>query len=433
MADADPSTQGTPWNSTLGSASNPPPLPPPLPPQKSERLVKRAPSLPAILGGIVVVFSLFFLVQVLAGFVSNAMAGRIRFQNPAQIISYLMWPAIGTLSVALIGTMLGWIGLAQIRKAFGQRRGLLLGTIAALTWPLLVFTLLGVLLPAGMISGALERQGTSVGPTLMLGGLVFAIIVNLLVSFAVARWAASIKRAKVALPPGETLSIRHWPTLTGLVSFLFLVGAVALGMFTIKTRIETQQEIQAQIWNQPQPEGFDDAPRPQPQELPQREARGQAVRPMPVPDVPPIQPGDSLKTDYALFPERDATSELRITFWSNGLPVDLPELALRQVFTGPTDAGLPAEWNLQWSADSSHYTLTGPDLNNPNGGAGGPGVRLEIPPEVQMISVPSGATALRAKSTGPARRWLFLSMDDARLGAQMNAVWGVSLDLSTRK
>jgi len=127
----------------------------------------------------------------------------------------LLLASIGLFGVA--GTILGWMGLSNIRASGGTMRGLPLAVFAALTWPLLL--LLGVtlglpsiVLIAPVASGVTRPFWQSLILLVPAGVLTFSIWAI----YATARWAANKS-------PAKERGILKWVFLALLVSGVALV------------------------------------------------------------------------------------------------------------------------------------------------------------------------------------------------------------------
>jgi hypothetical protein len=93
--------------------------------------------------------------------------------------------------LAVPGTLLGWMGLSQIRRSHGQLQGLPLALFAALTWPFLV-AFLGTLLPPLMI---VTPEPVWWGPALLL--LPIAVLIfGVWAVRAAARWGSGSAPSK---------------------------------------------------------------------------------------------------------------------------------------------------------------------------------------------------------------------------------------------
>ena len=131
------------------------------------------------------------------------------------------WLGLGlpTAFAALAGTILGWVGLSEIRRSPGARLGLPLAWFAAVTYPFGVPALGTVLVP----SLTLFTPDTAPGPaSRFLICLVVSALLSALVWLAVAaaRWAAN-------QPLGRHWSTKGWGITTAVLSLvLFLPGAL---------------------------------------------------------------------------------------------------------------------------------------------------------------------------------------------------------------
>lgn len=370
---------------------------------------------------LLVFISLLLVIGTFSSFVSGVEAGRIPFNNPARILQFLMPTGIPALLAGFVGTFLGWSTLMTLRRANGQRRGLWGGVVGALTWPLLLFTIFGVFMPTIMLVQALDLNFGPGAPMFFMGALILSCLLNILFFYLVARWAASLKRAKAALEPGEKLRIRHKPLLVALAAFLQLAAAFIFNVVYINLRLEKQREERNQMWNAPVPE-FND---PQPTTVVPAE-------PPPPPPLGPAQPsralepGQSLEASQTLFPSATAASQIRVTFWSNGVPVDLPELSASGNWGETAKAGLESQWTLRAENEPGQLTLSGPGLLP---GTAGAQRLLRVDPGVEFMAVPTNPEGVHVRDVGPMRQWLFLSGADIRAGIRLNAVWGVSVDV----
>ncbi len=122
----------------------------------------------------------------------------------------LILASVGLFGMA--GTLLGWMGLSQIRASHGARLGLPLAVFAALTWPLLL--LLGV--TVGLPSITLLAPGTSNVTPPFWQSLVLLVPAGVLTFsiwaiYATTRWAAN-------KPAAKERGILKWVFLAVLVS-----------------------------------------------------------------------------------------------------------------------------------------------------------------------------------------------------------------------
>lgn len=382
----------------------------------------------SVLSWFVVLMSLGFLIGSFCRFVDGVTGGKVPFNSPPQIVLYLLPTALPALGLGFIGTLMGWATLIALRRANGQKRGLFAGLVAAMSWPLLVITIFGFLTPAGMLAGFLARQGNLDTPeVIFFGALALSVVLNLLLLIGVSRWAASLKKARVVLAPGARLVIRHRPILVGFGAFLHFAGSIAIGVASIAFVGNRAHEER----NRPMP-GFEETEVPPPTEAvpePPPEIRPQRPR-IAVELDSQIMPGASTLSRQVLMPQKGRPALVRMTFWSNGIPVDLPGLSFQSPFPDAPENGVQAEWELKRAEDGTHYTLSAPRLNpkaqeTPTGQA-----TFEIPEDIQLIPVPNGDQVVAVRPLGPTRRWLFLSIRDAQMGARLNAEWGVSLDFA---
>jgi hypothetical protein len=279
-----------------------------------------------------------------------------------------------------------------------------------------------------MLTSFLERQGTSVGPTLMFGALGLSVVLDLVLLMVFSRWGASLKQAQAELAPGEKLAIRHKPTLVALGAFLHFAGAIVLAGFYIAFIGDKAQRER----NQPMP-GFEEPEMPQgePQPEPVTDERAQPA-PSTLVVGAELKPGEHLQSHQVLYPRKEAVTELRMTFWSNGVPVDLPQLSFQTKFATVPEDGVKADWELRLDKDGMHYVLGAPKLVPSPGGVVLSEVSLTMPEGIALVQVQDGGLLpIQPRAIGPTRRWLFLSSHDAQVGAKLNAEWGVSLDFNS--
>ncbi|MCZ7638247.1 MAG: hypothetical protein M5U12_20735 [Verrucomicrobia bacterium] len=183
----------------------------------SSDLVVRPPwSRVAVVGAVLVAVSL--AVPVLLALATLAIVARWGAVGPAELVL----AAAITLLFAIPGTLLGWMGLSDIRAEHGRLRGLPLALFAALTWPLGLLLGGTLVLPAVMIfevssTGGPAPLSQSLRLLLPLGVLAFAWWAVV----ATARWAGH-------QPGGRPTSPLKWVLLALLVAILGVGGAMFL-------------------------------------------------------------------------------------------------------------------------------------------------------------------------------------------------------------
>lgn len=183
----------------------------------SSDLVVRPPwSRVAVVGAVLVAVSL--AVPVLLALATLAIVARWGAVGPAELVLAV---AI-TLLFAIPGTLLGWMGLSDIRAEHGRLRGLPLALFAALTWPLGLLLGGTLVLPAVMIfevssTGGPAPLSQSLRLLFPLGVLAFAWWAVV----ATARWAGH-------QPGGRPTSPLKWVLLALLVAILGVGGAMFL-------------------------------------------------------------------------------------------------------------------------------------------------------------------------------------------------------------
>ncbi len=157
-----------------------------------------------IWGAALVGFSLLPLI----GLIALSVFGNVHLGRVEVFFLILALPGIP----GLVGTILGWSGLSDVRAHAGRLRGLQLGLFAALTWPVLL--LLGLTI---FISGFVAVPGNS----LFLRLLVLLVLVGTL-TFAVwslhtaARWGAN-------RPPSQRRGFLKWIFLGAMACALGVV------------------------------------------------------------------------------------------------------------------------------------------------------------------------------------------------------------------
>ena len=132
--------------------------------------------------------------------------------------------------LAVPGTLLGWMGLSQIRRSHGQLQGLHLALFAALWWPLL-FPFLAVLLPPVMI---IAPEPVWWGPALLL--LPIAVLIfDVWAVRAAARWGSGSAPKENVSPPSAPNCQGVWlglPARTRLwVKAAVILLAIALAYY----------------------------------------------------------------------------------------------------------------------------------------------------------------------------------------------------------
>ncbi len=129
---------------------------------------------------------------------------------------------------AIAGTILGWMGLNDIRAHVGQRRGLPLAVFAALTWPLLLLVGGTLVIPV-MISFRPSPSGTGVPLAGQLTLLVPAGVITFAIwsIYTTARWAGNT-------PAPQRRGLLKW---IFLALMLFGVGLVLAPEFRALTSV----------------------------------------------------------------------------------------------------------------------------------------------------------------------------------------------------
>lgn len=382
----------------------------------------------SVLSWFVVLVSLGFLIGSFCRFVDGVIGGKVPFNSPSDIVLYLLPTALPALGLGFIGTLMGWATLIALRRSNGQKRGLFAGLVAAMSWPLLVLMIFGFLAPAGMLAGYLARQGNLDSPDVIFtGALALSAVMDLVLLIVVSRWAASLKKARAALAPGARLVIRHRPILVALGAFLHIAASIAIGFAStafVGSRAHEERNRPMPGFEEPDvPPATEVIPEPPPEIRPQRPRIAVELDTQ-------LMPGASTRARHVLLPQKGRPALVRMTFWSNGIPVDLPGLSFQSPFQDAPEQGVQAEWELKRAEDGAHYTLSAPRLTPkaqevPTGQA-----TFEIPEGIQLVPVPNDDQVVMLRSVGPTRRWLFLSVRDAQMGARLNAEWGVSLDFA---
>lgn len=461
MADELPPTPSEPGNS---KPLQPPPLPPPLPAEAAAipsfmptSIPAEAPTVAASMSGTVPtpsaapggvtqqarrrerrwVISSFIGAMlstvafvVLAAGVANVMkevvAGNSPFQNPNPqfMVPFVIVPATIMVALAMAGTAFGWVGLAIVRRSKGQKRGLFAGLVGALMWPLLLLSIGGIFVPTVLIAQAAMMRGEYFGPERVLVALGVALVLSLLVAWLVARWGANPKGTRAVLAPGERPSVRHKPFLMAFTSVAYVTVCLMAGMAVVKVQVEARQAMEAERFAQQA------QPMPLPTEVePPQNAPVQQVRRMPAIAGQLIEPGRSAKAECNLLGTSRALAEMRVTFWSNAVPVNLPSMTVRAEFPLTEDTSTPAVWRLDTAADGSQLTLAGPTVSTDVHGVQSQTVTLSVPPEVRWMAMPAG-TLMRATPSKTARQWLYISASDAAMGQRLNAEWAISVDVA---
>jgi hypothetical protein len=126
-----------------------------------------------------------------------------------------LWVALGSVALpGLGGTLLGWLGLNEIRESHGRLRGLPLAMFATLFWPLGLFVGLTLVFPMYFLARASEPSaGPNVGRVLVLLLPAAVIAFSFWSIHATARWATQ-------KPTDRKRGILKW----------IFVGAIVVGM-----------------------------------------------------------------------------------------------------------------------------------------------------------------------------------------------------------
>ena len=158
----------------------------------------------AIWGAVLVGIS--FLPVILLGFVAYFAASHRGGIGGWEIVI----AAVTLFLPAIAGTILGWMGLSDIRAHAGKLRGLPLATFAALAWPLLI--LLGVTL---VVPTFITYRAVGPGPLPMVARLMLLVPVGAITFaiwavYAAVRWGGN-------KPPSERRGVLKWVYLALLL------------------------------------------------------------------------------------------------------------------------------------------------------------------------------------------------------------------------
>jgi hypothetical protein len=137
-----------------------------------------------------------------------------------------LFGTVVTLAPAIVGTLVGFFALREIRLAAGQLRGRRLALWASLFWPLLFLDVLLMSLAAGTGGRLAVKLGGGMGAFLMIVPLVLLVLLALdvLVFAKMWRWAISCD----VLTPGQ----RRSPVLVAVAlcaGLGIMIPALALG------------------------------------------------------------------------------------------------------------------------------------------------------------------------------------------------------------
>jgi tRNA A-37 threonylcarbamoyl transferase component Bud32 len=167
---------------------------------------------PAILGAVLVGFGVL-------GFLAG---GAVLAANGMGLsIAGLLVLGLPFLLISVVGTVLGWVGLGQIRHAGGAKRGLPLALFAAVTLPFGIPMILTIGVPLVLIFEASGRAGFIARVIVfllissILSGLVWGIV-------AIARWGAN-------RPGGRYWSMRGWAVTFGVLVTGLTLASMLLG------------------------------------------------------------------------------------------------------------------------------------------------------------------------------------------------------------
>lgn len=170
---------------------------------------------PAVIGAVLVGVSLLAICA--WGVFSMAAGGAIG------VVPFFVAVVIPVFLMSVSGTIMGWVGLAQIRRSQGALYGTSLALFAAVAYPFGLPALVIIGLPAvfAFQAGSGPNWITRIIIFLVIGGLLSALIWGVV---AVSRWANN-------RPKGEHWSTRNWgiTTVTLLVLMLLLALTASRG------------------------------------------------------------------------------------------------------------------------------------------------------------------------------------------------------------
>jgi len=131
------------------------------------------------------------------------------------------WGVIATIGMLILclpglaGTVLGWMGLHDIRLQAGRLRGRPLAVFAALTWPLMILLWVVLAAPLFFVTARGGRGGI----------LTFLIVVLPAVTLTFCVWAVRTTSRWAANMPREKRGVMKW---IFLLAMLFVAGALTL-------------------------------------------------------------------------------------------------------------------------------------------------------------------------------------------------------------